>query len=119
MDLNNLFFFIFLGVFSLFFYKYFVLILNKFNLQILVDDEFKKPQAFHDHPVSISGGLGIFISFLILFLYFSVSKEVIYFEYLSFCAFFFIDLKVWPLGLTLGSIKKFGHLFDDFLTIVF
>jgi len=65
----------------------------------LIDDQFKKPQAFHDKPVSTVGGMGIFFSFLILCLYFFLSKQIIYYEYLSFCAFFFIlglsdDLKL-------------------------
>ena len=99
MDLNNLILFLILISFSLFFYKYFVLFLNKFNPKLLVDDQFKKPQSFHETPISISGGTGIFSSFLILNLYLFFSKEIIYYEYLSFCSLFFIlglsdDLKL-------------------------
>ena len=99
MDLNNLILFFILISFSLFFYKYFVLFLNKFNPKLLVDDQFKKPQSFHETPISISGGTGIFSSFLILNLYLFFSKEIIYYEYLSFCSLFFIlglsdDLKL-------------------------
>jgi len=89
MDLNNFSFFFVLIIFALFFNKYFPLIIYKYKLKILVDDEFKKPQAFHKYPVSTSGGIGIFFSFLILCLYFSLSKQVVYFEYLSFCTLFF------------------------------
>ena len=90
MDLNNLILFLILISFSLFFYKYFVLFLNKFNPKLLVDDQFKKPQSFHETPISISGGTGIFFSFLILNLYLFFSKEIVYYEYLSFCSLFFI-----------------------------
>ena len=99
MDLNNLILFFILISFSLFFYKYFVVFLNKYNPKLLVDDQFKKPQSFHETPISISGGTGIFFSFLILNLYLFLSKEIVYYEYLSFCSLFFIlglsdDLKL-------------------------
>ena len=99
MVLNNLILFLILISFSLFFYKYFVVFLNKYNPRLLVDDQFEKPQSFHETPISISGGTGIFSSFLILNLYLFFSKEIIYYEYLSFCSLFFIlglsdDLKL-------------------------
>ena len=94
MDLNNLIIFFFLVIFGLYFYKYFLLFLNKFNSKLFIDNEFKKPQAFHEISVSTYGGVGIFISLLILFLYLFLSKQIIYYDYLSFCTFFFI------LGLT-------------------
>jgi len=99
MDLNNLILFFILISFSLFFYKYFVIFLNKYNPKLLVDDQFNKPQSFHETTISTSGGTGIFFSFLILNLYFFFSKEIIYYEYLSFCSLFFIlglsdDLKL-------------------------
>ena len=90
MDLNNLILFFFLVIFSLFFYKYFFLFLNKFNSKLFIDDEFKKPQAFHEISVSTYGGIGIFISLLILCSYLFLSKQIIYYEYLSFCTLFFI-----------------------------
>ena len=99
MNFNNLIYFLFLTIFGLFFYKYFFLFLKRNNLKILIDDEFKKPQAFHEFPVSTSGGIGIFFSFLISFLYLFLSKQVLFYEYLSFCMLFFIlglsdDLKL-------------------------
>ena len=90
MDLNNLILFFILISFSLFFYKYFVSFINKYNSKLLVDDQFKKPQSFHKLSISTSGGTGIFFSFLILNLYLFLSKEIIYYEYLSFCSLFFI-----------------------------
>ena len=99
MDSNNLFFSIFLIIFGLFFYKYVLVIFNKFNLKFLIDEEFNKPQAFHDFPVSTVGGAGIFFSLLIVCLYSFLYQEIIYYEYLSFCTLFFIlglsdDLKL-------------------------
>ena len=99
MDLNSFILSFCLIVFGLFFYKYFFLFIKKYNSKLLIDDEFKKPQSFHEFPVSISGGIGIFLSFLILFFYFFLSKQIFYYEYLSFCSFFFIlglsdDLKL-------------------------
>jgi len=99
MDLNNLVLFFILISFGLFFYKYFLLILNKYNLKLLMDDELEKPQAFHEFPISTSGGIGIFFSFLILCLYLFLSKQIIYYEYLSFCTLFFFlgfvdDIKI-------------------------
>ena len=90
MDLSNLILFFFLVIFGLFFYKYFFLFLNKFNSKLFIDDEFKKPQAFHDISISTSGGIGIFISFLILCLYLFLTKQIVFYEYLSFCTLFFI-----------------------------
>jgi UDP-N-acetylmuramyl pentapeptide phosphotransferase/UDP-N-acetylglucosamine-1-phosphate transferase len=99
MDLNSLILFFVLISFGLFFYKYFVFFLNKYNSKLLVDDQFTKPQSFHVITTSVSGGTGIFFSFLILNLYLFVSNNIIYYEYLSFCSLFFIlglsdDLKL-------------------------
>jgi len=99
MALNNLILIFILISFGLFFYKYFFIFLKKYNLKILIDDEFNKPQAFHEFPASTSGGLGLFLSFLILNLYFFFN-DIIFYEYLSFCTLFFIlgisdDLKLY------------------------
>ena len=99
MDLNDYILIFFLIGFSILFYKYFFLILNKNSPNLLVDDQLEKPQAFHVVPVSTSGGIGLFFSFLILCLYLFFMKQIIYYEYLSFCTLFFIlglsdDLKL-------------------------
>ena len=90
MESNNLILIFFISAFSLLFFKFFSLILSKFNSKILVDDQFDKPQAFHESPVSISGGLGIYLSLLILFSYLFLSNQSFNYEYLSFCTMFFI-----------------------------
>jgi len=99
MSLNNLTLIFLLILFSLFFCKYFLLILSKFDPKLLIDDQFNKPQAFHEFPISTSGGTGIFFSFLILCLYLFLTQQIIYYEYLSFCTLFFFlgladDLKL-------------------------
>ena len=99
MDLNDYILIFFLIGFNILFYKYFFLILNKNNQNLLVDDQLEKPQAFHAVPVSTSGGIGLFFSFLILCFYLFFMKQIIYYEYLSFCTLFFIlglsdDLKL-------------------------
>ena len=99
MVLNNIILFFFLIAFGLFFYKYFLIFLNKYNINLLIDDEFRKPQAFHQSPISTSGGIGIFFSFLIIFFYSFYLKQIVYYEYLSFCTLFFFlglsdDLKL-------------------------
>ncbi len=93
MDLNSLILFFILGSFGFFFYKYFILILNKRHTTLLTDDHFDKPQAFHESATSVAGGIGIFLSFLIVYFYFSLFKNIIFLEYLTFCTLiFFIGL---------------------------
>ena len=90
MDLNNLILFFLLTGFNLFFYKYSLSTLYKYNPKFLIDDQFNKPQAFHVTEISIGGGIGIFFSFLIIILDFWLFKNIIFFEYLSICTLFFI-----------------------------
>ena len=66
MDLNDYILIFFLIGFNILFYKYFFLILNKNSPNLLVDDQLEKPQAFHESPTLVTGGAGIFFSFLIL-----------------------------------------------------
>ena len=99
MDSNNLVLFFILIAFGIIFYKYFPLILNKYNSNLLIDNELSKPQAFHDLPTPIIGGLCIFISFIIIFINSLIFEQEIFIEYFSFCTLFFIlgfsdDIKI-------------------------
>ena len=99
MDLNNLILILLLIGFNILFYKRFLLILNKYNPGLLIDDQLRKPQAFHILPTPIIGGTGMFFSLLIIYLYFLFFKNIFFFEYLSFCTLFFFlglvdDLKI-------------------------
>ncbi len=90
MVLNNFILGFLLVVFGLFFYKYLLLILNKYKPELLIDDEFSKPQAFHESSVSITGGVCIFLSLLVIYFDFLLFKNIFFSEYLSFCTLFFI-----------------------------
>tara|TARA_B100001765_G_scaffold205798_1_gene162507 strand:- start:80 stop:1141 length:1062 start_codon:yes stop_codon:yes gene_type:complete len=99
MDLNNLILFFALIGFNLFFYKYLLLIINKYKPQLLIDNQFTKPQAFHESPIPTAGGVGIFFSILIVYFNFLLFKSIVFSEYLSFCTLFFIlglmaDIKI-------------------------
>ena len=99
MDLNNLILFFLLTLFSLFFYKFFLIYLEKKFPNFLTDNQLLKPQAFHQVPTSTSGGAYIFFSFLIIYFNFLLFKETLFFEYFSFCTLFFIlgfvdDIKI-------------------------
>ena len=99
MDSNNLILIFSLIGFGLFFYNYLLLILNKYKPKLLVDDQFTKPQAFHETPISRAGGICIFFSLLIVYLNFLLFKNIIFLEYLSFSTLFFTlgfldDIKV-------------------------
>jgi len=99
MDLNNLIIVFSLGIFSVCFYNYFSLILKKYSKNLLLDDQLDKPQAFHEFPVTTIGGIGIFISFLIIWSYFLLFKNLVFIDYLSFCILFFLlgfadDIKI-------------------------
>ena len=60
---------------------------SKFNL--LNDDQFKKPQAFHENSAYRLGGIIIFFLLILVFLYLFFSKNIFFIEYISFCTFFF------------------------------
>ncbi len=99
MDSNNFTLIFIITLFSLFFFKFIVLIFKKNYPKLLIDDRLNKPQAFHESPVSVTGGLGIFLSFLIIFFYFFQFKNVIFLQYLTFCSLIFAlgfvdDLKI-------------------------
>ena len=89
MDLNNLILILLLIGFNIFFYKRFLLILKKYNPGLLIDDQLRKPQAFHISPTPVIGGTCMFFSLLIIYLYFLFFKNIFFFEYLSFCTLFF------------------------------
>ena len=74
MDLNNLILILILIAVNILFYKHFLVILNKYNPSLLIDDQLKKPQAFHTSPTSIIGGTGMFFSLLIIYFYFLLFK---------------------------------------------
>ena len=59
-----------------------------------MDEQFEKPQAFHEFSTPVSGGIVIFFSLLIVYFYLFIFLNFSYIEHLSFCTLFFF------LGLT-------------------
>ena len=63
---------------------------NKNKLTVLSDNNFIKPQAFHEKSTYRLGGLAIFIPLVLTHLYFYFYKDIFDFEFISFCSLFFI-----------------------------
>ena len=92
----------FLSIFALISFFIFLLV-SKYSHRIkdgaLLDENFSKPQAFHDVPISRSGGIAAIISLSIFFyIYFLLYAEVLYnYIFISFSVFtigFLDDLKI-------------------------
>ena len=83
----------FLSVFALITFFIF-LIINKYSHKIkdgiLLDQDFNKPQAFHQSPISRSGGIAGVISFNIFFVFYYLIYSKILFEYLFICNLMFL-----------------------------
>jgi len=92
----------FLSIFALISFFIFLLV-SKYSHKIrggaLLDKDFFKPQAFHEIPVSRSGGIAAIISLSIFFyIYFLLYAEVLYnYIFISYSVFivgFLDDLKI-------------------------
>ena len=90
MELNNIIFSLFLIFFGYFFSKYLLLIFKKSKSNLLVDNQFQKPQAFHDNSTYRLGGIIIFSLLILVFLYLYFSRNILPVEYISFCLLFFL-----------------------------
>jgi UDP-N-acetylmuramyl pentapeptide phosphotransferase/UDP-N-acetylglucosamine-1-phosphate transferase len=100
----------FLSIFALISFFIFLLV-SKFAHKIrggaLFDKDFLKPQAFHDLPVTRSGGVGAIISLSVFFviyflLYSKILYDYIFISYSMFLIGFLDDLKI--------NIKPFKRL---------
>tara|TARA_Y100000590_G_scaffold390734_1_gene466781 strand:+ start:1311 stop:2369 length:1059 start_codon:yes stop_codon:yes gene_type:complete len=99
MDSNNIILPLILIGLGLLFYKFFFPILNKNYPRLLIDDQFNKPQAFHESAIPMVGGIVLLLLLIITYLYFLIFKNVVFFQYFSFCSLLFLlgfldDLKV-------------------------
>jgi len=99
MALNNIIFLLFIIIFGFYFNKHLLFFFKKINNNLLVDDQFNKPQAFHENPVPRLGGITLYLLLAIIFIYLFFLKNIFFFEYISFCSLFFFlgfidDLKV-------------------------
>ena len=90
MELNNIIFSILLLFISFFFNKYILLIFYRSKYNLLADNDYKKLQAFHQSSTYRLGGITIFFTLSLAFLYLSFSKNIFFPEYTSFCTLFFI-----------------------------
>ena len=99
MESSNIIFFILLAFFSYFFNRFILSFFYKSKYSLLLDNDYKKPQAFHKDSVYRLGGTSIFFTLFLAFLYLTYSKNIFFIEYISFGASFFIlglldDLKI-------------------------
>ena len=99
MDLNNIIFSLFLIFIGFFFSKYLLLIFKKAKSGLLVDNQFQKPQAFHESSTYRLGGIIIFSLLIFVFSYLYFSRNIFPFEYISFSLLCFLlglvdDLKI-------------------------
>ena len=99
MELNNIIFSFLLLFFGYLFSKYFLLIFKKVKPDLLIDNQFQKPQAFHKNPTYRIGGLIIFSLLILVFLYLYFFNNIFFPAYASFCTLFFLlgfvdDLKI-------------------------
>ena len=90
MFFNDLIFILILIVYSYFQNRFLISIVNKKNITTLSDNNFNKPQAFHEKSTSRMGGITFFSSLILVFLYMFFSKNIFYWEYISFCSLFFL-----------------------------
>jgi UDP-N-acetylmuramyl pentapeptide phosphotransferase/UDP-N-acetylglucosamine-1-phosphate transferase len=82
----------FLSIFTLFTFFIFLFLSKysyKFKNGILIDQDFQKPQAFHQTPTSRSGGLAGVISLNIFFLIYYLIYSKVLLEYLFVCNLMF------------------------------
>ena len=99
MELNSIAFPILFLVFGFFFSKYLLLVVKKSKFNLIADDQFKKPQAFHENSTYRLGGTMIFSLLIFVFFYLYFFKNLLLVEYILFSTFFFIlglidDLKI-------------------------
>ena len=99
MELSNIIFTILLVFLIYFFNKYLLSFFYKSKYKLLLDSDYKKPQAFHKDSTYRIGGTSIFLTLLLAFLFIALSKNIFYMEYISFGILFFIlglldDIKI-------------------------
>ena len=99
MELNNIIFSFLLLLVGYLFKKYFLPILEKSKSNLLADNQFKKPQAFHENSTYRLGGIAFFFLLILVFLYLFFFKNIFFLEYVSFCTLFFLlglvdDIKI-------------------------
>ena len=86
----------FLSIFALISFFIFLLV-SKYSYKIyngaLLDKDFTKPQAFHEIPVTRSGGIGAILSLSIFFWFYFLLYSVVLYEYI------FLSYTIFAIGL--------------------
>ncbi len=92
----------FLSVFAFITFFIFLIVskyFDKLNNGLLLDEDFLKPQAFHNEPISRSGGVASIISLFVFFgIYYLLFSNILY-EYIFLCTSLFLigfldDIKI-------------------------
>ena len=92
----------FLSIFVLITFFIFLFI-NKYSIKfkngVLLDQDFSKPQAFHDKAISRSGGIASIISLIVFFGIYYLLFSKIFYEYIYLCTSLFLigyldDIKI-------------------------
>ena len=99
MELNNIIFSFFILFIGYFINKFFLLNIKNNFFNSLIDNQFSKPQAFHEKSTYRIGGLTIFLLLILVFIYLFLFKNIYMIDYMSFCTLFFIlglidDMKI-------------------------
>ena len=99
MELNNIAFAVFIIFFSYLLNKYLLSYFYKSKSNYLIDNDYNKPQAFHKNSTYRLGGITIFFTISLAFLFLAFSKNIYFSEYSTFCTLFFIlglldDIKI-------------------------
>jgi len=99
MELNNIIFSISLLFVSFLLNKYLLIIFYKSKRNLLADNDYKKPQAFHENATIRLGGITIYLTLSLVFLYLYFFKNIYFYEFTSFCTLFFLlglldDIKI-------------------------
>jgi len=99
MELNNVIFSLLLLFISFFLNKYILSTFYRHKYKLFADNDYNKPQAFHENITYRFGGITIFFTLSLCFLFLSFSQNIYFHEYTSFCTLFFLlglldDLKI-------------------------
>ena len=99
MELNNIIFSFLLLFLGYFLNKYLLQFFHRSKSNLLSDNDYKKPQAFHETLTYRLGGTIFFCLLFLSILYLFYSKNIYLPEYISFCSIFFLlglldDLKI-------------------------
>ena len=99
MELSNIILTILFVILIYFFNRYLLNYFYKSKYKLLLDNDYKKPQAFHKDSTYRLGGTSIFFTLFLSFLFISFSQNIFYMEYTSFGIIFFIlglldDIKI-------------------------